>query len=90
MLKSYLAIVDCRGLRLVIEENAATQQLLLNAIERLEFKQFALVWTTMSPRHLSQIRRHLTNNNHKLALRLLEETATQIGTVGPDFLVDAA
>lgn len=81
MEKSYLTIIDRRGLRLFYDEDDETREFLLGQIRRPEFPPSLLAWAVIPIDKAELIRSQLAVGNHIDALYLLQQCSTQKGTI---------
>ena len=78
MLHSYLALVDDRGLRLLVLEKPYVEKFLARWAQR---EHAVLYWAILAEGHASFIRWHLSHGQFSEALNALERLAKDLGPV---------
>ena len=78
---SWIAIVDCKGLRQLVLETSHALPFLLRRALRENTECF---WAVLEPRHVEFIERLRWSGNSAAALRWLEYLATDLGRISRD------
>lgn len=81
--KSYLAIVDRRGLQSLFEEQDHTYEFLMRRISRPECLPSIVVWSLLNDEFLLPLSELLNVGNTRDAWLLLQAVSLDIGTLHP-------
>ena len=87
---AYIALIDFRGLRILVREDGQQPSEQFRTVARLSHPNCVLLWALLPTDAVQLIRRSLQSGDARRALRILEHRAERVGTIHSPDLCEAA